>query len=275
LRSHRVATDVLAQNKGPQAAVVRILREFRSARTDTIAKAKLSEAWPGAIRRITQVVRNQPVQYLQNIGGVFVPFLYDHPPLAGRMVLKPGVASHLRTFHGLIQQLARSGWIAHVRQNRRNAPIIGQADDLEHFMFGTNRQGLAVATKILRAIQSGECFYCRDPIRAGAEVDHFIPWSKYPRDLAHNFVLAHGKCNLYKSDMLAARRHLDRWQERNLHHGAEIAGTLAAAGFVASQESSVTVARWAYQQAISGEAVGWIRGRETEPIDDTCLQALD
>ncbi len=23
-------------------------------------------------------------------------------------------------------------------------------------------------------------------------VDHFIPWSRYPRDLARNFVLAHG-----------------------------------------------------------------------------------
>ena len=35
-------------------------------------------------------------------------------------------------------------------------------------------------------------------------VDHFIPWSRYPRDLAQNFVLAHGACNLDKGDMLSA-----------------------------------------------------------------------
>ena len=37
-------------------------------------------------------------------------------------------------------------------------------------------------------------------------VDHFIPWSRYPRDLVQNFVLAHNACNLDKGDMLGARR---------------------------------------------------------------------
>jgi hypothetical protein len=35
-------------------------------------------------------------------------------------------------------------------------------------------------------------------------VDHFIPWSRYPADLGHNFVLAHDRCINAKSDYLAA-----------------------------------------------------------------------
>jgi 5-methylcytosine-specific restriction endonuclease McrA len=45
------------------------------------------------------------------------------------------------------------------------------------------------------------------------EVDHFIPFSLYPRDLMHNFVLACPSCNRSKSDSLAARVHLDRWEK--------------------------------------------------------------
>jgi hypothetical protein len=41
-----------------------------------------------------------------------------------------------------------------------------------------------------------------------------VPFSLYPRDLAHNFVLAHAKCNRSKSDSLAGRAHLQRWLER-------------------------------------------------------------
>ncbi len=44
-----------------------------------------------------------------------------------------------------------------------------------------------------------------------AHVDHFIPWSRYPVDLAHNFVLAHQTCNNNKSDRLAGTEHLERW----------------------------------------------------------------
>jgi len=41
------------------------------------------------------------------------------------------------------------------------------------------------------------------------DVDHFIPYPLYPKDLAHNFVLAHPACNRSTSDVLAARSHLE------------------------------------------------------------------
>ena len=42
----------------------------------------------------------------------------------------------------------------------------------------------------------------------GLPLCHLDPWVIYPRDLGHNFVLAHKSCNLDKSDLLAATTHL-------------------------------------------------------------------
>lgn len=206
---------ILLQNQGKQAAVVNALATLRVQGAATIVQAMQLPSWSPVIRQIAVTVANMPVQYLQNLGGTLVPFLYDYPHPRGQLVLKSGVALMLRTFHPLIQQLARSGWVKHVRENLRNASVIGQADELESFMFGSSRNALAAAGKVLARIQSGKCFYCGKVISQMGDVDHFVPWSKYPRDLAHNFVLAHAECNRRKSDMLAAERHLNRWLERN------------------------------------------------------------
>ena len=48
----------------------------------------------------------------------------------------------LRRVQPLVQQLARSHWVEHIKRNRRNAGILGQADDLEDFLFCASRQSL-------------------------------------------------------------------------------------------------------------------------------------
>jgi hypothetical protein len=263
---------ILLQNQGKQAAVVNALAELRLEGAATIAQAKQLAAWPAVIRKIAGTVSTMPVQYLQNVGSVLVPFLYDYPTPRGKVTLKLGVAFMLRTFHPLIQQLTRSGWVRHVRENLRNAPVIGQADELENFMFGSSRNALAAAGRVLSKIQSGSCFYCGAKIAKIGDVDHFIPWSKYPRDLAHNFVLAHAKCNRRKSDMLAAERHLQRWLDRNVRFGADITGELN--GFLADNDCSNRVARWAYDQGVIAGAHGWVEGRITELLRDDCIALL-
>ena len=65
----------------------------------------------------------------------------------------------------------------------------------------------------LRKLDGDRCFYCGHQV-SEADVDHYVSFSLYPRDLAHNFVLAHYQCNRSKSDTLAARSHLEHWLER-------------------------------------------------------------
>ena len=64
-------------------------------------------------------------------------------------------------------------------------------------------------------------------------MDHFVAWSRYPVDLAHNFVLADGRCNGQKRDRLPACEHLAAWTERNVKYGEELGAELARRGVVA------------------------------------------
>ncbi|MFX7784392.1 hypothetical protein ABTJ92_19400, partial [Acinetobacter baumannii] len=76
---------------------------------------------------------------------------------------------NLRRFQGLVQQLARSAWINHIRANPNNATVIGEASDLEQALFGTSRANLATARPVLREIQSDTCFYCQGALRNTGE----------------------------------------------------------------------------------------------------------
>jgi len=96
-------------------------------------------------------------------------------------------------------------------------------------------------------------------VRDGGAVDHFIPWSRYPLDLGHNFVLAHASCNQDKRDMLAATGHLERWVERSDTKEAALRQVFDAARFPFDADASLSVAEWAYENAERAGALVWVR----------------
>lgn len=263
--------SVLSQNLGVQAAVVNHLVVIHADCGGRFSLARQHPSWTAALGRISAVIRNMPLRYLQMIGGVQVPFLYDYPAPPGRIVLKPGVAFNLRRYQALIQQLARAGWIDHVRGNSRNSPMLGQTDDLEAFMFGSKRASLVMVAPVLDDIQKNRCFYCQERLRGSAEVDHFIPWARYPRDTAHNFVLAHRTCNNDKREFLVAKPHVQHWLEHIEQHDDEIGSRLGELGFVADRECSRLVAEWAYAQAVTLRAQVWSGRGIVIPISDDYL----
>jgi hypothetical protein len=84
-------------------------------------------------------------------------------------------------------------------------------------------------------------------MRAGQEeLDHFIPWSLYPNDLAHNFVLACRACNASKKAKLASSVVYGRWIERNHRFDGKIAQVAVSIGLPANATVSAKVAAWAY-----------------------------
>jgi hypothetical protein len=141
------------------------------------------------LRSVTNTVVAYPVKHIQNLGGKkgkLEQFLFHIDTES--ITLLPGVAYCLRRFQPLVQQLSRSQWIDHIKRNKQNTTLLGQDNDLESFLFETSRQSLVIVQTGLRKI-SNKCFYCGNSVKE-ADVDHFIPHSLYPRDLAHNFVLA-------------------------------------------------------------------------------------
>jgi len=235
---------VLAQNHGTQAAIVNAIAEFRQQNpAATPQSARSADAYGALLQEVTRTVAAQPINYLQNLGGQTDPFLYERT--RGAVLLQPGVGFCLRRFQPLVQQLARSHWVAHVKRNKLNHPFLGETDDLESFLFETPRQALDIISRGLRLLTNDRCFYCGFGLNdaAEADVDHFVPFSMYPRDLMHNFVLAHPACNRSKSDTLAARVHLERWVEYVERNDDALREIGEEAGRVANREACKAVAK--------------------------------
>jgi 5-methylcytosine-specific restriction endonuclease McrA len=262
---------VLVQNNGAQAAVISAIASFRATQgVGTYQTARGLPEFQTLLAKVAQTVSAQPLNYLQNFGGTKNDFLYERAG-SGKVRLKQGVAYCMRRFHPLVQQLARSHWVGHIKANPRNHLILGEADDLENFLFATSRQSLQVIAEGLRKLDGPRCFYCAGTLSAG-DVDHFVPFSQYPRDLAHNFVLAHPSCNRSKSATLAAKPHLEHWLERLELRRDAIAEIGHVAGLVADVQVSRQIAAWGYRSAKESGGSAWIAAACYEPIDDSYTQ---
>jgi hypothetical protein len=212
---------------------------------------------------VAETIRVMPPWKLQTLGRTRVEFLYEHNPQEGHeIVLKEGGCFCLRLFYGLVHELVRGAWLRFVRGVNENRLLLGDATDLSDFMFGSSRVSLDVLRSILIEYQGGRCFYCLRQVKDKVDVDHFIPWSRYPVDLGHNFVLAHGDCNAQKSDRLAALEHLERWCDRNEIHGAKLSRDFSERNIVHDEPASWRVAAWAYGQAQAAGSYVWLRGNE-------------
>ena len=141
-----------------------------------------------------------------------------------------------------------------------NLSVLGQSTDIGAFLFGVERSSLEAYRPVLLEIQRDTCFYCHAPLRRTGEVDHFVPWSRYPVDLGHNFVLAHPACNRKKRDHLAAEPHLAAWRERNDRHAQPLMQFFQQTHLPHRLDSSVSIARWAYNQTAQANGLVWVEG---------------
>lgn len=122
-------------------------------------------------------------------------------------------------------------------------------------------------------LDGARCFYC-DHALLGVDVDHFVPFALYPRDMAHNFVLAHPQCNRSKSDSLAGRRHLERWLQRLMHKSAQLQEIGAHAGIAADVHTTRRVAAWGYGNGYQSGSRAWVKASTYEAIDAEYLACL-
>lgn len=271
--NEHVCGGILLQNNGSQAAIIKAIQEFRDSNNFNSAEsARLSPRYKKLVTKVTSTVATQPINYLQNVGGGTLPFLYEQT--LGGIILKQGVAYCLRRFQSLIQQLARNRWADFVKRNRKNIPILGEGVDLEEFLFETSRKALGIVGQNLKKLYGTKCFYCKKNL-AQMDVDHFIPYSLYPRDLMHNFVLACPACNRSKSDTLAARNHLENWFEISNKNSDAIMEIGEIAGVSASLITSVAIARWGYGAAMQADGLAWVEPRNYEKICREYLQNFE
>src|SRR5438093_6342959 len=109
-----------------------------------------------------------------------MPCLIDN-----RIHLRPGVGEALVRLNHLLRPLIHHQWAVKVA-------TLNRLDEyqLERFLFGAERVPLERVRGPIIELQEGRCFYCAERLasRAGQtpDVDHFIPWSRYPDDGLEN-----------------------------------------------------------------------------------------
>lgn len=259
---------MIKQNTGRQAAILSVVRTAREEHGSSLNQLKSNvEAWSHLKRRVAETIRIMPLWKLQTVGKQKLEFLYDNDANRGHeIILKEGVCFCFRLFYRLIHELVRGAWLRFVRRISENRLLLGDASDLSDFMFGSNRVPLEVYRPILLEYQEGNCFYCRRRLNQQLDVDHFIPWSRYPVDFGHNFVLAHKTCNAQKADRLAAIEHLERWCNRNAKYGASMAEAFQERTIVHNERASRQITSWAYEQAQLAGSLVWRRHDELVAI---------
>lgn len=293
--------SVLLQNWGArdaQAEIVTLIGRFRqdglADPTTTLYRARLSvpQAFEMLLRRIEWKLIEMPLPRLQFIGNRYEPFLYDiawdtgvrQPPVTryqrgdkdafdNRIRLQSGVGEHLVRLNGLLRPLLHRQWATAVARINR----LPEAR-LEAFLFGTTRIPTEALRPHLQELQEGRCFYCRKRLlqsrREPLQVDHFIPWARYPDDGIDNLVVAHGRCNQHKRDFLAASQHVEHWLERFGPGGQAsfLADTAKTAGWESHPHTTLGVAASLYLRLPAGADL-WVRGKQFEPLDPSEVQS--
>jgi HNH endonuclease len=267
---------VLQQNTGGQAEIISHIMKAQQTCGTSLFRLKQKDAnhWSKLVIKVDKVVCKMPLWKLQTVGKEQLNFLYENLDSGNQITLKPGVAYCLRAFYELIRDLIEGAWVRFVQ--KVNANKLGSATDLGTFMFGEERASLEAYRPILMDVQNGMCLYCQKNLPKQAQVDHFVPWSRYPADIGHNFVLAHNQCNHAKSDHLAAETHLAAWAERNLVHREELESRLKEAALPCDMAASIQIARWVYQQTEKANGQVWVQEKVLQhlsPVWPQCLSA--
>lgn len=107
------------------------------------------------------------------------------------------------------------------------------------------------------------------------QVDHFVPWARFPDNAIENLVVADTGCNSAKSDFLAASEHVARWAERarpGTATAAQLTEIAAAARWESAAERARSVARATYLR-LPGDARLWVAGRNFAAPDHGVLVA--
>jgi hypothetical protein len=241
----------------------------------TLAAARAGGSWNALVGSVANTIAEMPLWKLQTVGGEVDEFLYRRSQFESRSIrLLPGAPDAFRALYGLVLDAVRGAWVRQIHAIGSNRPVLGDSD-LASFLFGAERSALSDFARVLREHQAALCLYCRQEVKGGGCVDHFIAWSRYPVDLGHNLVLAHAKCNAKKRDFLAHPAHIESWHSSHVERACELAQRFDAAKLPHDAERTHAIAWWAYEQGEAAGAHVWLREARFERLDRRWRAALE
>jgi HNH endonuclease len=186
---------------------------------------------------------------------------------------KPLVGDYFLQLNHLLRPLIYRKWTSLVAQFNKLPD-----SELESFLFERLRISTAPIREPLWEMQKRRCFYCEGPIRRpdAADVDHFLPWSRFPDNGIENLVVADRLCNQYKKDFLAGTSHLVRWRTRfdaTSPDGPQVMLLAELTGWDSHPDKTFSAARAIYLR-LPTDALLWHRLREFVTPDAGQMQSV-
>lgn len=280
--------DVLQQNRGRQARILAEIADLRSGHAPGagVSLLRARQAAPDDFERMLTEVEwtlvEMPLPKLQRIGDEAFEFIYvvgwsdrvrrgefNSANFDNRIQFIRGAGDHLVRLAGLIRPLVQREWTDHVAHLNRG---LVDESELADFLFGAGRIALGPVRGPLRELQHGSCFYCHSLVRDVGEVDHFIPWSRYPTDGIENLVFAHGQCNNAKRDHLAAGAHVEKWADRAKSSASDLGRIADEQAWGCERTRSLSVARSIYLR-LPDDARLWQSQGEFVAMDRAAIKA--
>jgi hypothetical protein len=284
--------DVLRQSSNPSTAIPDAIGAFRSQHGDLVAPPRPGPGAPADYTALLHAVEwtliAMPLPRLQRVGGGEERFLYqiawgediaagavrryqrgEPSAFDNRVRFVAGAAESLVALAAVLRPLVQQHWMAKVRALNRLEDA-----ELDDFLFGAARAGLSRLRAPLQELQAGRCFYCGGALGPQrAEVDHFLPWSRYPDDGLDNLVLAHPGCNRDKLHFLADLDFAGRWQARSAVGAGGLDAVAAAARWPRDRSRTFGVVASVYQGLTEGVRVWGGRG-QLRRLDGAALAAV-
>lgn len=273
---------VLAQNRGSQAKIIERIRRFRVQKvrdaTASLTRSRLRDpvGYERLLEDVEWTLALMPLPRLQRVGDELDPFIYriawndavKRPAYSAKgfdrsIHFVGDAAEHLVRLSALLRPVIQREWARLVAQLNRS--VLPEAR-LEEFLFGIERRSLAAIQRDLRELQDGRCFYCGGALGARCEVDHFVPWARYPDNGIENLVATDARCNNAKRDHLAAAEHVDAWVRRVDRHKSDLAEIATRAQWDRRPDRSLAVARSIYLR-LPDEARLWRLAQEFVTVD--------
>ena len=141
---------------------------------------------------------------------------YDYDDDAGTLTLRPEALMLFRKNYNVLIKSVFLEWAKYLERINTMPMLIAKVS------MKPERRSLKFALKVLEK-DFRQCFYCNTSLdEIETNVDHFIPWSYVFDDELWNLVLACGKCNSRKSDLLAGEDCLNDLIGRNERWGSAI-----------------------------------------------------
>ena len=294
----RPFTDAGPLRQSSQAGnIVEKIAQFRSDHhlgdhvTVEQARRRYPEEFAALERDVVATVVRYPISLLQKVGSggraVEQRFIYEYgwtdvirpsavhsPGFDDRMMLMDGAGGHLVALAVLLRPIIQRDWLNFVA-GRNDADV--EELRLHQFLFGIDRIGLRVLVEPLHELQHGKCFYCDQTGHGEWEVDHFLPWSRWPDNRLDNLVLAHERCNNDKRAALAGLEHVQRWWPRfepASRIASEVAQVAAATNWPRRPAATRNAARALYLSQPEGTVLWVARPGRVETLDRRRLLAI-